>query len=191
MVPQKHRSGDGGGTPLAFSFPPAHPQMVPVAQVHPFLLCCSSGDAPPIPRGGPHLLLLGDAKQVKLVLKLTTTKGHMCVHIYSVYVVCCACVCLHMWDVSGASVPGCGSCALVCLWPGTLSTRLSPPGCPGMWDNITCWKPAQIGEMVLVSCPEVFRIFNPDQGKWNSRSLPTVLVYAAVYSTILPPGAKL
>ncbi|EGW05190.1 Pituitary adenylate cyclase-activating polypeptide type I receptor [Cricetulus griseus] len=40
----------------------------------------------------------------------------------------------------------------------------SSPGCPGMWDNITCWKPAQIGEMVLVSCPEVFRIFNPDQG---------------------------
>ncbi|CAO2603937.1 Pituitary adenylate cyclase-activating polypeptide type I receptor [Lemmus lemmus] len=39
----------------------------------------------------------------------------------------------------------------------------SSPGCPGMWDNITCWKPAQIGEMVLVSCPEVFRIFNPDQ----------------------------
>ncbi|XP_057618771.1 pituitary adenylate cyclase-activating polypeptide type I receptor isoform X3 [Chionomys nivalis] len=39
----------------------------------------------------------------------------------------------------------------------------SSPGCPGMWDNITCWKPAQIGEMVLVSCPDVFRIFNPDQ----------------------------
>uniref|UniRef100_A0A287D650 ADCYAP receptor type I n=1 Tax=Ictidomys tridecemlineatus TaxID=43179 RepID=A0A287D650_ICTTR len=39
----------------------------------------------------------------------------------------------------------------------------SSPGCPGMWDNITCWKPAHVGEMVLVSCPEVFRIFNPDQ----------------------------
>ncbi|KAF7474392.1 Hypothetical predicted protein [Marmota monax] len=32
-----------------------------------------------------------------------------------------------------------------------------------MWDNITCWKPAHVGEMVLVSCPDVFRIFNPDQ----------------------------
>nr|XP_045363947.1 pituitary adenylate cyclase-activating polypeptide type I receptor isoform X3 [Camelus bactrianus] len=37
------------------------------------------------------------------------------------------------------------------------------PGCPGMWDNITCWKPAHVGEMVLVTCPELFRIFNPDQ----------------------------
>nr|XP_020035946.1 pituitary adenylate cyclase-activating polypeptide type I receptor isoform X3 [Castor canadensis] len=39
----------------------------------------------------------------------------------------------------------------------------SSPGCPGMWDNITCWKPAHVGEMVLVTCPELFRIFNPDQ----------------------------
>ncbi|XP_025729099.1 pituitary adenylate cyclase-activating polypeptide type I receptor isoform X6 [Callorhinus ursinus] len=39
----------------------------------------------------------------------------------------------------------------------------SSPGCPGMWDNLTCWKPARVGEMVLVSCPELFRIFNPDQ----------------------------
>ncbi|KAB1276718.1 Pituitary adenylate cyclase-activating polypeptide type I receptor [Camelus dromedarius] len=38
-----------------------------------------------------------------------------------------------------------------------------PTGCPGMWDNITCWKPAHVGEMVLVTCPELFRIFNPDQ----------------------------
>uniref|UniRef100_A0A8C6RJ11 Adenylate cyclase activating polypeptide 1 receptor 1 n=1 Tax=Nannospalax galili TaxID=1026970 RepID=A0A8C6RJ11_NANGA len=44
-----------------------------------------------------------------------------------------------------------------------LGLNESSPGCPGMWDNITCWKPAQVGEMVLVSCPEVFRIFNPDQ----------------------------
>lgn len=33
-----------------------------------------------------------------------------------------------------------------------------------MWDNITCWKPAHVGEMVLVSCPELFQILNPDQG---------------------------
>ncbi|XP_057360619.1 pituitary adenylate cyclase-activating polypeptide type I receptor isoform X2 [Manis pentadactyla] len=43
----------------------------------------------------------------------------------------------------------------------------SSPGCPGMWDNITCWKPAHVGEMVLVSCPELFRIFNPDQGEFE------------------------
>ncbi|XP_004463364.1 pituitary adenylate cyclase-activating polypeptide type I receptor isoform X3 [Dasypus novemcinctus] len=46
----------------------------------------------------------------------------------------------------------------------------SSPGCPGMWDNITCWKPARVGEMVLVSCPELFRIFNPDQ-VWETETI--------------------
>ncbi|XP_024610785.1 pituitary adenylate cyclase-activating polypeptide type I receptor isoform X5 [Neophocaena asiaeorientalis asiaeorientalis] len=46
----------------------------------------------------------------------------------------------------------------------------SSPGCPGMWDNITCWKPAHVGEMVLVSCPELFRIFNPDQ-VWETEAI--------------------
>ncbi|XP_022439664.1 pituitary adenylate cyclase-activating polypeptide type I receptor isoform X3 [Monodon monoceros] len=46
----------------------------------------------------------------------------------------------------------------------------SSPGCPGMWDNITCWKPAHVGEMVLVSCPELFRIFNPDQ-VWETETI--------------------
>jgi hypothetical protein len=52
----------------------------------------------------------------------------------------------------------------VCGWPYTHCSCL-PSGCPGMWDNITCWKPAHVGEMVLVTCPELFRIFNPDQGR--------------------------
>ncbi|XP_049749734.1 pituitary adenylate cyclase-activating polypeptide type I receptor isoform X3 [Elephas maximus indicus] len=46
----------------------------------------------------------------------------------------------------------------------------SSPGCPGMWDNITCWKPARVGEMVLVTCPELFRIFNPDQA-WETGTI--------------------
>ncbi|XP_011938569.1 PREDICTED: pituitary adenylate cyclase-activating polypeptide type I receptor isoform X10 [Cercocebus atys] len=46
----------------------------------------------------------------------------------------------------------------------------SSPGCPGMWDNITCWKPAHVGEMVLVSCPELFRIFNPDR-VWETETI--------------------
>lgn len=45
-----------------------------------------------------------------------------------------------------------------------LSPWFHPHRLPWMWDNITCWKPAHVGEMVLVSCPELFRIFNPDQG---------------------------
>uniref|UniRef100_F7DV72 ADCYAP receptor type I n=1 Tax=Ornithorhynchus anatinus TaxID=9258 RepID=F7DV72_ORNAN len=39
----------------------------------------------------------------------------------------------------------------------------SSPGCPGMWDNITCWKPAGVGEMVIVSCPALFRIVNSEE----------------------------
>lgn len=40
----------------------------------------------------------------------------MCVHIYSMYTVCCACASLHMWVLYGASVSGYGLCALVCVW---------------------------------------------------------------------------
>ncbi|KAM7409347.1 hypothetical protein PAMA_001022 [Pampus argenteus] len=29
-------------------------------------------------------------------------------------------------------------------------------GCPRMWDNLTCWQPARIGEVVEVNCPELF-----------------------------------
>ncbi|XP_058879287.1 vasoactive intestinal polypeptide receptor 2-like [Acipenser ruthenus] len=37
--------------------------------------------------------------------------------------------------------------------------RLEPPdfkGCGGTWDNLTCWKPAEIGDTVTLSCPKVF-----------------------------------
>ncbi|XP_074140671.1 pituitary adenylate cyclase-activating polypeptide type I receptor isoform X2 [Sminthopsis crassicaudata] len=36
----------------------------------------------------------------------------------------------------------------------------SVPGCPGMWDNITCWRPAIVGQVVEVGCPELFQIVN-------------------------------
>ncbi|XP_067386512.1 pituitary adenylate cyclase-activating polypeptide type I receptor [Emydura macquarii macquarii] len=36
------------------------------------------------------------------------------------------------------------------------------PGCPGMWDNITCWKSASVGEIVFVKCPALFRIINSE-----------------------------
>ncbi|XP_037372482.1 vasoactive intestinal polypeptide receptor 2 isoform X2 [Talpa occidentalis] len=31
--------------------------------------------------------------------------------------------------------------------------------CSGVWDNITCWRPADLGEMVTVPCPQVFSSF--------------------------------
>ncbi|MGH0125592.1 UNVERIFIED_CONTAM: hypothetical protein FKN15_008156 [Acipenser sinensis] len=32
-------------------------------------------------------------------------------------------------------------------------------GCGGTWDNLTCWKPAEIGDTVTLSCPKVFSHF--------------------------------
>uniref|UniRef100_A0A663M8F2 ADCYAP receptor type I n=1 Tax=Athene cunicularia TaxID=194338 RepID=A0A663M8F2_ATHCN len=40
----------------------------------------------------------------------------------------------------------------------------SSPGCPGMWDNITCWKPASVGEIVFVKCPALFRFIISEDG---------------------------
>ncbi|XP_067864040.1 vasoactive intestinal polypeptide receptor 2 [Heptranchias perlo] len=50
-------------------------------------------------------------------------------------------------------------------------TRLNKPnstdlskGCAGIWDNLTCWMPAKIGETVNVPCPRVFRHFTDKPG---------------------------
>ena len=32
-------------------------------------------------------------------------------------------------------------------------------GCPWMWDNLTCWQPARVGDVVEVNCPELFHEF--------------------------------
>lgn len=39
--------------------------------------------------------------------------------------------------------------------------------CPWMWDNLTCWQAASIGEVVVVNCPDLFHEFmGPDDGDW-------------------------
>ncbi|XP_077346789.1 pituitary adenylate cyclase-activating polypeptide type I receptor isoform X2 [Lithobates pipiens] len=40
----------------------------------------------------------------------------------------------------------------------------SMPGCLGMWDNITCWKSAVVGEVVYVHCPAWFSMIDSEDG---------------------------
>ncbi|NP_001014970.1 vasoactive intestinal polypeptide receptor 2 precursor [Gallus gallus] len=37
-------------------------------------------------------------------------------------------------------------------------------GCVGVWDNITCWRPAKIGETVTVPCPKIFSLVSGKPG---------------------------
>ncbi|XP_053324268.1 pituitary adenylate cyclase-activating polypeptide type I receptor isoform X3 [Spea bombifrons] len=36
------------------------------------------------------------------------------------------------------------------------------PGCPGMWDNITCWMPAVVGKVAYIRCPELFSMIDSE-----------------------------
>uniref|UniRef100_A0A8D0FNH2 Vasoactive intestinal peptide receptor 2 n=1 Tax=Strix occidentalis caurina TaxID=311401 RepID=A0A8D0FNH2_STROC len=44
-------------------------------------------------------------------------------------------------------------------------TAVFVSGCVGIWDNITCWRPARIGETVTVPCPKVFSLFSGNISK--------------------------
>lgn len=51
---------------------------------------------------------------------------------------------------------------LICSTSWMFSTYFS--GCAGNWDNITCWRSAEIGETVTVPCPKIFSKFFSKQG---------------------------
>ncbi|CAL8344389.1 unnamed protein product [Merluccius merluccius] len=34
-------------------------------------------------------------------------------------------------------------------------------GCPWLWDNLTCWQAASVGQVVEVNCPELFSVMGP------------------------------
>lgn len=41
-----------------------------------------------------------------------------------------------------------------------------PSGCAWEWDNLTCWQAASVGEIVVVSCPELFEFMSPGESEW-------------------------
>ncbi|KAF5921750.1 hypothetical protein HPG69_012921 [Diceros bicornis minor] len=43
-------------------------------------------------------------------------------------------------------------------------------GCSKMWDNLTCWPATPRGQVVVLACPVIFKIFSPIQGRNVSRS---------------------
>ncbi|KAL0593550.1 Vasoactive intestinal polypeptide receptor 1 [Plecturocebus cupreus] len=43
-------------------------------------------------------------------------------------------------------------------------------GCSKMWDNLTCWPATPRGQVVVLACPLVFKLFSPIQGRNVSRS---------------------
>ncbi|XP_036753053.2 vasoactive intestinal polypeptide receptor 1 isoform X4 [Manis pentadactyla] len=43
-------------------------------------------------------------------------------------------------------------------------------GCSKMWDNLTCWPATLPGQVVVLSCPLIFKLFSPIQGLNVSRS---------------------
>lgn len=46
-----------------------------------------------------------------------------------------------------------------------------PAACSGLWDNITCWRPAEVGETVTVPCPKVFSNFYSKPGTVSASML--------------------
>uniref|UniRef100_A0A452FHL4 Vasoactive intestinal polypeptide receptor 1 n=1 Tax=Capra hircus TaxID=9925 RepID=A0A452FHL4_CAPHI len=43
-------------------------------------------------------------------------------------------------------------------------------GCGKMWDNLTCWPATPRGQVVVLACPLIFKLFSPIQGRNVSRS---------------------
>uniref|UniRef100_A0A8D3CL36 Adenylate cyclase activating polypeptide 1b (pituitary) receptor type I n=1 Tax=Scophthalmus maximus TaxID=52904 RepID=A0A8D3CL36_SCOMX len=80
----------------------------------------------------------------------------------------CVCVCVCALQVRSQQVPT--NCVIKreqekCMEMMASDDPGNDPeyGCPWMWDNLTCWQPAKIGEVVEVNCPELFSQFMSEE----------------------------
>uniref|UniRef100_A0A8D0MD10 Vasoactive intestinal polypeptide receptor 1 n=5 Tax=Sus scrofa TaxID=9823 RepID=A0A8D0MD10_PIG len=55
-----------------------------------------------------------------------------------------------------------------CLEEAQLENETS--GCSKMWDNLTCWPATPRGQVVVLACPLIFKLFSPTQGLNVSRN---------------------
>uniref|UniRef100_A0A8C1S3P4 Adenylate cyclase activating polypeptide 1a (pituitary) receptor type I n=1 Tax=Cyprinus carpio TaxID=7962 RepID=A0A8C1S3P4_CYPCA len=42
--------------------------------------------------------------------------------------------------------------------------------CQWMWDNLTCWQPAKIGQVIWMPCPELFEVMNEENDEFGKVS---------------------
>lgn len=54
-----------------------------------------------------------------------------------------------------------------------------------MWDNLTCWQPARIGEVVEVNCPEIFSDFMSEEDYSQSPMTTTRLKQFTAYLQLM------
>ncbi|XP_048474197.1 vasoactive intestinal polypeptide receptor [Rhincodon typus] len=82
-----------------------------------------------------------------------------------------------------------------CFLKLSADNQSSETGCRGMWDNLTCWPSAQVGEIVVMPCPLLPALFldveanvsrNCTSQGWASLSIPYILACRYNNNTTTP-----
>ncbi|XP_038828715.1 vasoactive intestinal polypeptide receptor 2-like isoform X1 [Salvelinus namaycush] len=111
--------------------------------------------------------------------------------------------CHFLWELQRAE--------LVCHYE-LKKQSMEPAGCGGLWDNISCWAPAAVGEVVTLSCPPALTHLFGRQGNisrncteagwsdvypslstvcWSSDNKPNMLLFYSVVKTLYTLGHSL